>query len=62
MKNAFNGTSEIDSAPKPLSGHEVLDRVNNIIYMYGKTQKRDGSHNNIWKKKSIFFDLPYWCV
>ncbi|XP_003554943.1 uncharacterized protein [Glycine max] len=61
MKKAFNGTSEIDSAPIPLSGVEVLDRVNNITIIYGKTQKKDGSANKIWKKRSIFFDLPYWC-
>ena len=61
MKKAFNGTSEIDSAPKLLCGHKVFDRVKDIIPMLGKTQKRDGSDKNIWKKRSIFFDLPYWC-
>jgi len=61
MKKAFNGTSEIDSSPIPLSGLDVFDWVKNISSMYGKTQKKDGSHNNIWKKRSIFFDLPYWC-
>ena len=60
MKKAFNGTSEIDSPPKPLAGHEVFDRVKDIITMFGKTQKKDGSDKNIWKKRSIFFDLPYW--
>ena len=52
---------EIDSSPIPLSGLDVFDWVKNISSMYGKTQKKDGSHNNIWKKRSIFFDLPYWC-
>ncbi|XP_028201789.1 uncharacterized protein LOC114385965 [Glycine soja] len=61
MKKAFNGTSEFESAPIPLSGHEVFDRVKNIVTIYGKTQKKDGSHNQLWKKKSIFFYLPYWC-
>jgi len=61
MKKAFNGTSEIDSAPKPLSGNEVLDQVKDIKTMFGKTPKKDRSDKNIWKKKSIFFDLPYWC-
>ena len=61
MKKAFNGTSKFDSAPILLSGHEVFDWVKNIVTIYGKTQKKDGSHNQLWKKKSIFFDLPYWC-
>ena len=61
MKKAFNRTSKIDNASNPLLGHQAFDRLKNIIPMYGKTQKKDGSHNNIWKKKSIFFDLPYRC-
>ena len=61
MKKTFNKISEIDSAPIPLSGVEVFDRVKNISRMYGKTQKKDGTPNNIWKKRFIFFDLPYWC-
>jgi len=61
MQTTFNGTSEIDSAPKPLSVHKVFDRVKDIITMFGKTQKKDGSDKNIWKKSSIFFDLPYLC-
>ena len=59
MKKAFNGTLEIDSAPKPLAGHEVFNRVKDIITIFRKTQKKDGSDKNIWKKSSIFFDLPY---
>ena len=59
MKKAFNGTSEIDNAPIPFSGLDVFDRVRNISNMFGKTHKKDGGHNNIWKKRSIFFDLPY---
>ena len=59
MKKAFNETSEIDSAPKPLSRHQVFDQVKDIINIFGKTQKNDVFENNIWKKRSIFFDLPY---
>ncbi|KAG4961006.1 hypothetical protein JHK87_037639 [Glycine soja] len=61
LKKAFDGTSENDSASIPLSGVEVFDRVKNICNIYGKTQKKDGAPKNIWKKRSIFFDLPYWC-
>ena len=61
MKRAFNGTLEIDSALKPLSVHEVFDRVKNILTIFGKTQKKDGTEKNIWKKRSIIFYLLYWC-
>ena len=61
MRKAFNGTFEIDSAPKPLLGQEFFYQVKGIITMFGKTRKKEGSDKNIWKKKSIFFDLPYWC-
>ena len=61
MKKEFNATSEINSASKSLTRHKVFDRVKGNITMFGKTQKKDGSDKNIWKKRSIFFDLPYWC-
>ena len=47
MKKAFNGTLEIDNAPKPLCGPKVFDRVKDIITIFGKTQKEDGSKKNI---------------
>jgi len=40
MKKAFNGTTEIDCAPKPLIGHEVLERLKGITTMFGKTHKK----------------------
>jgi len=39
----------------------VYDRVKDIDTIFGKTHKRDGSGNYIWKKRSIFFYVPYWC-
>jgi len=59
LKKAFNGQNEVESVPKPLGGHEVYDRVKDIDTIFGKTQKRDAFGNNIWKKMSIFFHLPY---
>ena len=58
LKKAFNRTLEIESAPISLAGHEVFDRVKDIITIFGR-QKKDGFEKNIWKKWSIFFDLPY---
>ena len=60
MKKAFNGSQENESALQPLAGNEIYDRVKDIITIFGKTQKNISSETNIWKKRSIFFDLPYW--
>ena len=60
LKKAFNGCQENESALKPLDGKEVYDRVKDIITIFGKTQKKSATEINTWKKRSIFFDLPYW--
>ncbi|XP_006596816.1 uncharacterized protein [Glycine max] len=60
LKKAFNGSQEHETAPQPLQGKEVYDRVKDIINIFGKTQKKPPTNKNIWKKRSIFFDLPYW--
>jgi len=60
LRKAFNGSQENESAPKPLAGKEDYDRVNYIVTIFGKTQKKPSSELNIWKKRSIFFDLRYW--
>ena len=60
LKKIFNGSQENENAPKPLAGKEVYDLVRDIITIFGKTQKKPSSETNIWKKRSIFFDLSYW--
>ncbi|XP_028782123.1 uncharacterized protein LOC114738254 [Neltuma alba] len=60
LKKVFNGTPEHGLAPKPLIGEEVYRKVERIDVVFGKNKKIVGE-KNIWKKKSIFFDLPYWC-
>jgi len=59
LKKAFNGCQEDRTAPPPLTGEEVYNRVCQVEVTYGKTLKHSGV-KNIWKKKSIFFELPYW--
>ena len=59
LKKAFNGSHEEKNAPPPLTGEEVYNRVCNVNVTFGKTQKKN-IVKNIWKKKSIFFELPYW--
>lgn len=55
---AFNGTTEYGSPPALLEGEDILELLVNFKNVFGKTQKR---HNDgPWKKRSIFFELPYW--
>ncbi|XP_029128611.1 uncharacterized protein LOC109806195 [Cajanus cajan] len=60
LKKAFNGSQEDEIASTPRNGEEVYQRVKNINIVFGKTQKKS-TERNIWKKRSIFFNLPYWC-
>ncbi|XP_073133515.1 uncharacterized protein [Henckelia pumila] len=64
QEKAFNGNQELNPAPKPLTGHEILDRVERINYrtgkVSGKCQMQHGDKISCWKKKSIFFELEYW--
>jgi hypothetical protein len=57
-KRSFNGSEELRSAPPMLKGTEIVKKLKNIKIIFGKTKKKkiDGP----WKKKSIFFELPYW--
>ncbi|XP_070056200.1 uncharacterized protein [Nicotiana tomentosiformis] len=64
-KRNFNGEVERRPTPKILSGDEILNQLDSLEDIkFGKTQKRKrhekskGIHN--WRKKSIFFKLPYW--
>ncbi|XP_027915074.1 uncharacterized protein LOC114174430 [Vigna unguiculata] len=61
LKKAFNGCQENELAPMVLSGSQVYERVKDIGDVFGK-MKNKGTSSNIWKKRSIFFDLPYWRV
>ncbi|XP_058725960.1 uncharacterized protein LOC131597270 [Vicia villosa] len=59
LRNAFNREQENGIAPKALTGEEVYGRVKDVNVLFGKDQKK-ATHTNIWKKRSVFFDLPYW--
>ncbi|XP_073131634.1 uncharacterized protein [Henckelia pumila] len=63
QKKAFNGKLELNPAPKPLTGHEILERVERINYCSGKASRKQTMQGEVvscWKKKSIFFELEYW--
>ncbi|KAL8155740.1 hypothetical protein AgCh_000951 [Apium graveolens] len=58
-KRSFDGTIETRVARLPLTGKEVFERVKNIDIVLGKLYKNPTT-SSIWKKRSIFWDLPYW--
>ncbi|XP_073152024.1 uncharacterized protein [Henckelia pumila] len=61
QKKTFDGNQEFNPTPNPLSGHEVLERVERINYqlgkLTGKLQSKKDDGKPCWKKKSIFFEL-----
>ncbi|XP_074327703.1 uncharacterized protein LOC141665615 [Apium graveolens] len=64
-KQDFDNTVEKEIAPVPLTGEEVLERVQHLKgHVYGKTQRqprlKKGDARPVWKKVSIFFELEYW--
>ncbi|KAJ9536255.1 hypothetical protein OSB04_un000555 [Centaurea solstitialis] len=58
LKSLFDGTIEHRVARQPLNGRTVYSRVKHLDIVFGKG--RPTPPKNIWKKKSIFWDLPYW--
>ncbi|CAM8983989.1 unnamed protein product [Rhodiola kirilowii] len=57
-KATFNGETEHGIEPRPASGDELLQKIQNITNRFGKPSAR--IEGTPWKKRSIFFDLPYW--
>lgn len=66
---SFNGNQEFRDSPIPLSGFKIVEQLQNVENVFGKNRNSDKrkrkrgkeiiqSYN--WKKKSIFFSLPYW--
>ncbi|XP_060182239.1 uncharacterized protein LOC132611897 [Lycium barbarum] len=60
-KKSFDGKEEHKAALTPLSGIEVLEELCEFNNVFGKgRQKRARKSDGPWKKRSIFFKLPYW--
>ncbi|XP_061358748.1 uncharacterized protein LOC133302941 [Gastrolobium bilobum] len=62
---AFDGNKEKRPAPKQLSGDDIVEQLQNFNQVqFGKfTRKRKRGEIQLpgnWRKKSIFFELPYW--
>ena len=47
-------------APIPLISEKVWELVKDIDIKYGKGTLNTMDSNCKWKKKSIFFEIPYW--
>jgi hypothetical protein len=62
MKDQFNGNTEKRHPPLHLTGHEIYEMVKDVHVVLGKW-KRTGKNtedDDMWKKQSIFWELPYW--
>lgn len=63
---SFDNKREKKHAPTPLSGDNVLEHYSRFTHeKFGKlagTKRKWDSSNSLygWRKKSIFFNLPYW--
>ncbi|WVZ05831.1 hypothetical protein V8G54_019177 [Vigna mungo] len=61
LKKAFNGSVEDEVVCRPRNGEEVYNEVKNIDIVFGKHRKNT-SAKQVWKKRSIFSNLPYWSI
>jgi hypothetical protein len=64
-RRTFDGTEEFDSAPNVPSGDEILQQLDGVAFgdeNEGKKRKTGAASSDdvLWKKKNIFFRLPYW--
>ncbi|XP_020963575.1 uncharacterized protein LOC110265122 [Arachis ipaensis] len=59
-KKSFDGMTELRTVPVPLLGPDILEKLGNRENSFGKTIKRRRNDDDLWTKKSIFFELPYW--
>jgi hypothetical protein len=62
MKDQFNGSTEKRRPPLHLIGHEVYKMVNDVHAVLGKRNMtgKNTKEDDMWKKQSIFWELPYW--
>jgi hypothetical protein len=60
----FNGEVELRAAPRKGSGIEIRMLMNDWedCPMQGKKKKEPKLYLVIWKRKSVFWDLPYWHI
>ncbi|XP_057761056.1 uncharacterized protein LOC130981482 [Arachis stenosperma] len=69
-RSRFDGKVEDRSPPTKLTGRDVLRQLEGVPVSQGKVQAMGGKRRrgqqtvvqdeSPWKKRSVFFDLPYW--
>jgi hypothetical protein len=65
-KGSFNNMTEMRAAPVPLTGDQVLQQFESFdTPKFGtaskkRKQREEDNRWHNWRKKSIFFQLPYW--
>jgi hypothetical protein len=62
MTDQFNGNTEKMRLPLHLTCHEVYEMVKNVHVVLGKRKRttKNNEDDDMWKKQSIFWELPYW--
>jgi hypothetical protein len=62
MKDQFNGNAKKRRLLPHLTGHEVYKMVKDVHVLLGKQKmtSKNTKEDDIWKKRSIFWELPYW--
>jgi len=64
----FNGKVDHRTQPRNRTGDDILEMVKDTKVVFGKGRgsepipKVAQGHAAMWKKKSIFWELPYWHV
>jgi hypothetical protein len=61
MKDQFHGNTERRHPSPHLTGHEFYEMVKDVNVVLGKRKMtgKNTEEDNMWKKQSIFWDLPY---
>jgi hypothetical protein len=65
-RRTFDGTEELECAPNVPFRDEILQQLDGIAFGdedAGKKKRKTGAQSSddvVWKKKNIFFRLPYW--
>lgn len=60
-KRRFNGKVELRESPPILSGTDIELLLRGYVNRFGGAKEKGKKRDTPFKKKSIFFDLPYWC-
>jgi hypothetical protein len=62
MNDQFNGNTKKMCPPPHLTGHEVYEMIKDVHVVHGKRKMtgKNTEEDDMWKKQSIFWELPYW--